>query len=84
MATKASPVMFDDESMINSQIRIEIRRRTRHVRTRTQLVTAIFDSFRHSQVDWRSVSLEDMKTAVLIAARAVRERGGESPENMPA
>lgn len=79
--------MFDEEngeSVLNEAIRIELRRRTRNVRTRSELVAAIFDSFRHARIDWRNIPLEDMKTAVLIAARAVRERGGESPENMPA
>ena len=76
--------MFEEESIMNDQIRIEIRQRTRHARTKTELVSAIFDSFRHAHIDWRKVSLDDMKTAVVIAARAVRECGGESPVNMPA
>lgn len=76
--------MFKEESIMNDEIRIEIRHRTRHARTRTELVSGIFDSFRHAQIDWRKVSLEDMKTAVVIAARAARECGGESPANMPA
>lgn len=69
---------------MNDHLRRTIRRRTRYARTKTELVTAIFDSFRHLEIDLQDVSLEDMKIAVVVAARAVRESGGESPLNMPA
>ena len=69
---------------MNEQIRKAIRHRASKARTKTQLVKAVFDSFRSSQIDPRHVSLEEMKVAVMIAARAARAAGQKNPENMPA
>ena len=77
-------VMFKEDSIMNEQIRKAIRHRASKARTKTQLVKAVFDSFRSSQIDPRQVSLEDMKIAVMVAARAARAAGQKNPENMPA
>ncbi len=69
---------------MNEQIRKAIRHRASKARTKTQLVKAVFDSFRSSQIDPRFVSLDDMKTAVVVAARAARAAGQKNPVNMPA
>ena len=69
---------------MNDQIRKAIRHRASQAKTRTQLVRAVFDSFRSSQIDPRGVSLEDMKSAVMEAARAARAAGEKNPANMPA
>jgi len=37
------------------------------------LVRAVFDSFHSQQIDLRKVSLDDMKSALVEAARAARE-----------
>lgn len=76
--------MFKEESIMNEQIRKAIRHRASKARTKTQLVKAVFDSFRSSQIDPRKVSLEDMKSAVMVAARAARAAGQKNPGNMPA
>ena len=76
--------MLKEESIMNEQIRKAIRHRASKARTKTQLVKAVFDSFRSSQIDPRGVSLEDMKAAVVVAARAARAAGQKTPENMPA
>ena len=76
--------MLKEESMMNEQIRKAIRHRASKARTKTQLVKAVFDSFRSSQIDPRRVSLEDMKSAVVEAARAARAAGQKNPANMPA
>lgn len=72
--------MFKEETIMNEQIRKAIRHRARKATTKTQLVKAVFDSFRSSQIDPRKVSLEDMKIAILEAARAARDNG----KNLPA
>ena len=69
---------------MNDQIRKAIRHRASKAKTKTQLVKAVFDSFRSSQIDPRNVSLEDMKAAVTEAARAARAAGQINPANMPA
>lgn len=76
--------MFKEESIMNEQIRKAIRHRASKAKTRTQLVKAVFDSFRSSQIDPRKVSLEDMKNAIVEAARAARAAGQSTPESMPA
>jgi hypothetical protein len=76
--------MLKEESIMNEQIRKAIRHRASKARTKTQLVKAVFDSFRSSQIDPRGVSLEDMKAAVVVAAHAAREAGQKNPANMPA
>lgn len=67
--------MLKEDSIMNEQIRRAIRQRARHARSNNDLVSAIFDSFRSSQVDLRRVSLEDMKRAVVIAACAAKSVG---------
>ena len=59
--------------MMNEQIRKAIRQRARRAVSKDDLVRAVFDSFRSQQVELRSVSLEDMKAALVEAARAARE-----------
>ena len=59
--------------MMNEQIRKAIRQRARRAVSKDDLVRAVFDSFRAQQVELRSVSLEDMKAALVEAARAARE-----------
>ena len=68
---------------MNEQIRKAIRHRASKARTKTQLVKAVFDSFRSSQIDPRKVSLEDMKAAH-GRAPAARAAGQKNPANMPA
>jgi hypothetical protein len=58
---------------MNDQIRKAIRQRARRAVSKDDLVRAVFDSFRAQQVDLRSVTLEDMKSALVEAARAARE-----------
>jgi uncharacterized protein YijF (DUF1287 family) len=65
--------MFKDDSVMNEQIRRAIRQRAGRAVSRDDLVRAVFDSFRSQQVDLRQVSLEDMKAALVEAARAARE-----------
>ncbi len=65
--------MFKDENIMNEQIRRAIRLRARRAVSRDDLVWAVFESFRAQQVDLRRVTLDDMKSAVVEAARAARE-----------
>ena len=58
---------------MNEQIRKAIRQRARTAVSNDDLVRAVFDSFRAQAIDLRKVSLEDMKEALLEAARAARE-----------
>lgn len=58
---------------MNDQIRKAIRQRARRAVSKDDLVRAVFDSFRAQQIELRNVSLEDMKTALVEAARAARE-----------
>ena len=69
--------MFKEESVMNDKIRTIIRLHCRDARTKGELVAALLASFDRSQIDWRTVSLEDMKTAVVIAHHAVRDERGE-------
>ncbi|MEX2174956.1 MAG: hypothetical protein WD872_11380 [Pirellulaceae bacterium] len=57
---------------MNEQIRRAIRQRAQKARTNDDLVQAVFDSFRSQQIELRKVSLEDMKTALVEAARAAK------------
>jgi hypothetical protein len=68
--------------VMNEQVLRTIRYRSRQVNTKEEMVTAIFDSFREWQIDLHDVSLEDMKIAVVVAAREIRSRGDESLTNM--
>jgi hypothetical protein len=58
---------------MNDQIRKAIRQRARRAVSKDDLVRAVFESFRAQQIDLRKVSLEDMKSALVEAARAARE-----------
>jgi hypothetical protein len=65
--------MFKEETIMNEQIRRAIRQRARTAVSKDDLVRAIFDAFRAESIDVRDVSLEDMKSALLEAARAARD-----------
>jgi hypothetical protein len=65
--------MFKEDSVLNEQIRRAIRQRARRAVSKDDLVRAVFDGFRAQEVDLRHVSLDDMKTALVEAARAARE-----------
>jgi hypothetical protein len=65
--------MFKEDSNLNEQIRRAIRHRARRAVSKDDLVRAVFESFRAQQVDLRAVSLEEMKSALVEAARAARE-----------
>ena len=65
--------MFKEETIMNEQIRRAIRQRARTAVTKDDLIRAIFDSFRAESINARDVSLEDMKSALLEAARAARD-----------
>jgi len=58
---------------MNDQIRKAIRQRARRAVSKDDLVRAVFDSFRSQQIELRNVTLEDMKAALVEAARAARE-----------
>ena len=57
---------------MNDQIRRSIRHRAKHAHTKDDLVEAVFESFRGAQIDLQSVSLDDMKNAVVEAARSAK------------
>ncbi|HEY2415454.1 MAG TPA: hypothetical protein VGI40_24645 [Pirellulaceae bacterium] len=58
---------------MNEQIRKAIRQRARRAVSKDDLVRAVFDTFHSQQIDLRKVSLDDMKSALVEAARAARE-----------
>lgn len=58
---------------MNDQIRKAIRQRASRAVSKDDLVRAVFESFRAQQIELRKVSLEDMKLALVEAARAARE-----------
>lgn len=62
-----------EETQMNEQIRKAIRQRARRAVSNDDLVHAVFESFRAQQIDLRQVSLDDMKSALVEAARAARE-----------
>jgi hypothetical protein len=62
-----------EETYMNEQIRKAIRQRASRAVSKDDLVRAVFDSFRSQQIELRKVSLEDMKSALVEAARAARE-----------
>lgn len=64
---------FKEESKMNEKILGAIRQRARAAVSNEDLVRAVFDSFRSQSIDLRHVSLEEMKAALLEAARAARE-----------
>lgn len=65
--------MIKEDSILNDQIRQAIRQRARVALSKDDLVRAVFDSFRSQRIELRNVSLEDMKSALMVAARAQRE-----------
>jgi hypothetical protein len=65
--------MFTEVTQMNEQIRKAIRLRARRAVSKDDLVRAVFDSFHSQQIDLRKVSLDDMKSALVEAARAARE-----------
>jgi hypothetical protein len=58
---------------MNEQIRKAIRQRACRAVSKDDLVRAVFDSFHSQKIDFRKVSLDDMKSALVEAARAARE-----------
>src|SRR4051812_23043316 len=64
---------IQDDTSMNDQIRKAIRQRARRAVSKDDLVRAVFDSFRSQQIELRNVTLEDMKAALVEAARAARE-----------
>jgi hypothetical protein len=67
--------MLTEDSKLNDQIKRAIRHRASRALTKDDLVRAVFDSFRSQQIELRKVSLEDMKAALVEAARAARPNG---------
>ena len=66
--------MFKEEvTIMNEQIKKAIRQRASRAVSKDDLVCAVFDTFRAQQIELRNVSLEDMKAALVEAARAARE-----------
>ena len=62
-----------EKSILSESIRRAIRNRAERAVSKDDLVRAVFDSFRSQQIELRSVSLEDMKAALVEAARAARD-----------
>jgi len=65
--------MLTEVTQMNEQIRKAIRQRACRAVSKDDLVRAVFDSFHSQQIDLRKVSLDDMKSALVEAARAARE-----------
>ena len=60
------------DSLLNEKIKRAIRQRAGRALTNDDLVRAVFESFRAQQIELRNVSLEDMKAALVEAARAAK------------
>jgi uncharacterized protein YijF (DUF1287 family) len=58
---------------MNEQIRKAIRQRASRAVSKDDLVRAVFETFRSQEIDLRKVSLDDMKSALVEAARAARD-----------
>jgi len=72
--TLCEPRMFkEEETIMNEQIKKAIRQRAKRAVSKDDLVRAVFDTFRSQQIELRNVSLEDMKAALIEAARAARD-----------
>ena len=65
--------MVKEETIMNEQIKKAIRQRASRAVSKDDLVRAVFDSFRSQEIALRNVTLEDMKAALVEAARAARE-----------
>jgi hypothetical protein len=76
--------MIKEESIMNEQIKRAIRQRAKAARNNNELVRAVFDSFHSSRIDVRQVSLEDMKVAIVEAARAARAAQADEGRHLPA
>jgi uncharacterized protein YijF (DUF1287 family) len=66
-------IVITEVTYMNDQIRKAIRQRARRAVSKDDLVRAVFDTFRSQEIDLRKVSLDDMKSALIEAARAARE-----------
>ena len=64
--------MLKEDSKLSEKIKRAIQLRARRALTKDDLVRAVFDSFRSQQVELRHVSLEEMKQALVEAARAAK------------
>jgi hypothetical protein len=76
--------MIKEEIIMNEQIKKAIRQRASAARNNNELVRAVFDTFKSSRIDVRQVSLEDMKIAVVEAARAARASQSGLARHLPA
>ena len=65
--------MLTEVTQMNEQIRKAIRQRACRAVSKDDLVRAVFDGFHSQKIDLRKVSLDDMKSALVEAARAARE-----------
>jgi hypothetical protein len=65
--------MSQERSILSESIRRAIRHRAERAVSKDDLVRAVFDSFRSQQIELGHVSLEDMKAALVEAARAARD-----------
>ena len=65
--------MLTEVTHMNEQIRKAIRQRASRAVSKDDLVRAVFETFRSQQIDLRNVSLDDMKSALVEAARAARD-----------
>ena len=70
--------MNSNRAVITDQIVDEVRARSRLVSSRRELSKAIFESLRDANVDGRSVALEDVKSLLVDAVRALQQ--GEALE----
>jgi hypothetical protein len=68
--------VFKEDSKLSDKIKRAIQQRACQALTKDDLVRAVFDSFRSQQRDLRLVSLEEMKQALVEAARAARISSG--------
>lgn len=68
--------MLTEDSKLTDKIKRAIQQRARQALTKDDLVRAVFDSFRSQQIDLRHVSLEEMKQALVEAARAAKGASG--------
>ena len=73
-AKKPKMAVLKEETKMNDQIRRSIRQRASMAHSNDDLVNAVFDSFRGAQIVLEEVSLDDMKNAVVEAARSARSR----------
>ena len=69
---------------MNEQLKKAIRQRASRAKNKQELVRAVFDGFRSSRIDVHKVSLEDMKIAVVEAARAARAAREDAARHLPA